>query len=382
MSTRPGISNPETRPNDAPEALVGKVLQSKYRLQNILSAGGMGVVFEATQLSVSRRVAVKIIKPSYTHDDALMRRFMQEVEVIGQLSHPNIVHLVDSGRDMAGLIFLVMEFVEGMTFRQALEQHKLTLLEILHVFVQVCDALIEAHHLGIIHRDLKFENIMICRHQDNRIHVKVLDFGVAKKLKAEGFVTRQGEVPGTPGIIAPELVDGAEPSAQSDLYSIGVLLFTALTGQAPFIGDNEFEIMHAHKIEDVPNLYELVGDRVPEVVIELAHELMEKEPRMRPDSAADVRDRLELIIRRLERQMMDHPRYVPPADEGLRPLRAPRVDDTGRSAEFLVENGQREDERESESPPVAPASVVGILIALVIILSLVVIYLVFKHYVV
>lgn len=379
MSTRPGISNSETRLDDSPESLVGKVLNSTYRLDEVLSAGGMGIVFRATQMSVVREVAVKIIKPSLSRNNDLMTRFMQEVEVIGQLSHPNIVHMIDSGRDMAGIAFIAMEFVEGDTFRAALQGCQLSLLEILHVFIQVCDALTEAHHLGIIHRDLKFDNIMICRHQDNRIHVKVLDFGVAKQLSRGEHLTRTGEVPGTPGIIAPELVDGGDPSAQSDLYSLGVLLFTALTGRAPFGGQNDFEIMRAHKLQDVPDLYELVGDRVPEVIIELAYELMEKDPRMRPDRATDVRDRLELIIRRLERQMMDHPRYVPPPQEGLRPLHAPTMN-SGRSAEFMAAREEPGEDR-SDDAKVAPASVVGFLIALVILLSLVVIYLLFKQHV-
>ncbi len=379
MSTRPGISKSPSLNEESPEAFVGKVLDSTYRLDEVLSTGGMGIVFRATQLSVVRPVAVKIIKPSLSTNSDLMTRFMQEIEVIGKLAHPNIVHMIDSGRDMAGIAFIAMEFVHGQTFRDALRRHQLSLLEILHVFVQVCDALIEAHHLEIIHRDLKFENIMICRHQDNRIHVKVLDFGVAKQLSSGEHVTRQGEVPGTPGIIAPELVDGQKPSGQSDLYSLGVLLFTALTGRAPFAGQNDFEIMRAHKIQDVPNLYELVGDRVPEVIIELAYELMEKDPAMRSDSAADVRDRLERIIRRLERQMMDHPRYVPPPQEGLRPLHAPTIE-SGRSQEFMAEREGSAQESIDEAK-VAPASVVGFLIALVIILSLVVIYLLFKQHV-
>lgn len=361
------------------ENLAGTVLDQRFRLERILSSGGMGVVFKATQLSVNRAVAIKLIKPDLAGDSDLIARFVQETGVIGKLSHPNIVQFIDSGRDLNGLTYIVMEYVRGETFRHALESARLSLLEILHVFVQVCDALIEAHHLGIIHRDLKFENIMMVRHQDDRIHVKILDFGVARELEKRSEITRVGEVPGTPGIIAPELLDSSEPSAQSDLYSLGVLLFTALTGRPPFEGRNDFEVMRAHQIEDIPNLYELLGDSVPEVIIELAYELMQKEPDQRPDSAQAVRDRLERIIGDLEKQMMDHPRYVPPLRDHLRPFHAPRMIAANRSQEFLAAAPQAQTAQETAS--VAPMSVVTALIVVIILMAVALVYLLYKQHV-
>ncbi|MEZ4458587.1 MAG: serine/threonine-protein kinase [bacterium] len=375
MSTPPGFAASNTKPNDSPDALVGRLLDGRYRLDRVLSAGGMGLVYLATQMTVQRQVAIKIIKPTLARNNDLVQRFMHEIEISGRLSHPNIVALIDTGRDLNGLNFIVMEFVQGETFRDALMHSRLSLLEILHVFVQVCDALIEAHELGIIHRDLKFENIMICRNRDNRIHTKVLDFGVAKQLFHDKELTRVGEIPGTPGIIAPELLDSVEPSAQSDLYSLGVLLFTSLTGRAPFEGETDFELMRAHKMDDVPDLYRLVGDQVPEEIIELAYELMVKDPKARPASAEAVRDRLEKIIRRLERQMMDHPRYVPPAGAGLRPLQAPRVENL-RSQEFQARPAPEDPLPEA----VAPASVVAVLIVIVMVLVVIVIYLLYQQH--
>lgn len=375
MSTPPGFS-PQVRANDPPEALVGRILDGRYRLERVLSSGGMGIVFLATQVTVQRQVAIKIIKPALARHQDLVQRFMHEIEISGRLTHPHIVTLFDTGRDLTGLNYIAMEYVDGETFRDALANARLSLMEILHVFVQVCDALIEAHDLGIIHRDLKFENIMLARHRDGRIHTKVLDFGVAKQLFHDKSITRMGEVPGTPGIIAPELLDQVDPSAQSDLYSLGVLLFTALTGRPPFEGDTDFEVMRAHKMDDVPDLYGLVGDRVPEEIIELAYELMQKDPKARPKASTDVRDRLERIIRRLERQMQDHPRYVPPV--GVQPLHIPRTEGTqlNRSAEFMA----RQTTLEPESA-MAPTSVVAVLIVAVIVLAVVNIYLVYQHYV-
>lgn len=336
----------------------------------------MGIVYLATQLTVQRHVAVKIIKPTLARHHDLVQRFMHEVEISGRLSHPNIVALFDTGRDLQGLNFIVMEYVDGETFRDALANSRLSLLEILHVFVQICDALIEAHELGIIHRDLKFENVMLCRHRDNRIHTKVLDFGVAKQLFHDQSITRTGEVPGTPGIIAPELLDQIEPSAQSDLYSLGVLLFTALTGRAPFAGETDFELMRAHKMDDIPDLYHLVGDQVPEEIIELAYELMQKDPKARPRDAEAVRDRLEKISRRLGREMMDHPRYSPPAGSELLPLQAPQKDDGRRSQEFQARPLPK---AEPMPAAVAPASVVAFLIVVVTVLFVAVIYLLYQQ---
>lgn len=377
MTTPPRRNLPVTTLDDQPEALIGRVLDGRFRLDSVLNAGGMGVVYRGTQLSVQRPIAVKIIKPSLASHNDLVARFIQEIEVTGRLTHPNIVQFIDTGRDLSGLTYIVMELVSGETFRDALIEARLSLLEILHVFVQVCDALIEAHHLGIIHRDLKFENIMMVRHQDDRIHVKVLDFGVAKRLTQHSDITRAGEVPGTPGIIAPELLDGSDASPQSDLYSLGILLFTALTGRAPYEGQNDYELMRAHKNEDIPNLYELVGDHVPEVIIELAYELMQKNPNERPESAEVTRDRLERIIGQLERQMMDHPRYVPPSREHLRPFHAPRLQAIHRSQEFLARPKM---DQEQESSSVAPMSVVTILIIVIIVMAVLLVYLLYRQH--
>lgn len=320
MSTRPGgmynkESRHSTQPIDAPVAMLGRVLDGRYRLDRVLSSGGMGIIFEATQLSVSRKIAVKTLRPTLSDELDLLQRFSQEVEVVASMAHPNIVSLIDAGQDAAGLMYLAMEFVEGETFREALQAVRMPLPELMEVFIQVCDALIEAHGIGIIHRDLKFDNIMLQRRRDRRLHVKVLDFGVAKLLTRDVNLTRGGQVPGTPGIIAPELVAMTPPSPQSDLYSLGVLLYTTLSGKAPFQGHNDLELMRAHQFEPVPNLTSHVQPYVPEALNHLVFELMQKTPAARPQSAVEVRDRLELIVSQLTETYQDLPPYIPPIFE-------------------------------------------------------------------
>lgn len=380
MTTRPG-KRVSTKPIDAPQQLVGRVLDGRYRLQEVLSVGGMGIIFAAHQLATGRQTAVKVLRPTLSGDIDLNTRFQQEIETLSRLSHPHIVTLHDCGQDVAGLHYLVMEYVDGGTLRELLRKCELTLPEILDVFAQVCDALVEAHARGIIHRDLKFENIMVRRFDDGRPHVTILDFGVAKLLTRNDSVTRTGEVPGTPGIIAPELVDSAAPSPQSDLYSLGVLMFTALAGNAPFEADNEFELMRAHQNHDMPRLEGLVGDDVPEQVLDVVYELTQKDPKLRPATASAVRDRLEKISESL-RATPDVSRYIPPRGEHIPPL-DPRPGDPGatRSMEFLhnkpVEEKEEGPLEQARDMLLAPTSVVGLLITVLIVLVLVLLYLVF-----
>ncbi len=356
--------------------LEGRVLDGRYRLNRVLNAGGMGIIYEATQLTVGRTVAVKVLKPTLTKDPSLVERFQLEVEMVARIAHPNVVTLYDSGRDAGGLTYLVMEYVEGVTLRQALREGQLRLWEMLYVFSQVCAALVETHGQQIIHRDLKFDNIMVSRMRDGRIHVKLLDFGVAKLLSREQELTQVGQVTGTPGIIAPELVDGKKPTARSDLYSLGVLMFTALAGRAPFHGDNDLALMRAHKYEELPNLRRLVGDRVPEEVVDLACELLLKEPDQRPQRAEDVRRRLDTMAHRLRESVPDAPPFIPPRTEGLEEVEPSSIDveimDFGPTS--------RDEEGGLFGPPVvAPMTVVAYLSLVLMLLILVLVYMIFQQ---
>lgn len=384
MTTRPG-KKITTRPIDAPDSLVGRVLDGRYRLESVIEMGGMGIIFEAHQLPTARRVAVKVLRPTLSNDVDLHTRFRHEIETLSRLSHPNIVRLYDCGQDAAGLHYMVMELVQGRTFRERLRECELTLPEIVEVFAQTADALVEAHAQGIIHRDLKFDNIMVRRFEDARLHVSILDFGVAKLLTRDESVTRSGEVPGTPGIIAPELADGVSASPQSDLYSLGILLFTALTGRMPFEGENEFELMRAHQTQDLPRLETLLGNRVPEALRETVYELTHKNPRLRPRTASAVRDRLETIAADIRRQHRDIPRYRPPSQEALGAPEdksdPPHDEPALRTMEFLAGNTADDVAPESARPadPVlVPVSVVGLLIGILIVLVLGIIYFVYR----
>lgn len=396
MSTRPTLANRAGRRSkvrdDAPRSLIGRVLDGRYRLDDVLSTGGMGIVYVATQLSVKRKIAIKVLRPTLAEQTDLVRRFSQEIEVVASLGHPNIVAMIDAGRDAGGLTYLAMEYFEGVTFREGLKAGEMSLPEILDVFVQTCEALMEAHAAGIIHRDLKFDNIMLGRHCDERLHIKILDFGVAKLLSRDTQLTRNGQVPGTPGIIAPELVDEKPPTGQSDLYSLGVMLYTALRGEAPFSADNDLELMRAHKLDEVPPLEGIVSNTVPPDLLELMGEMLEKQPEMRPQSARDVRDRLVRIASMLRHDGITYP-YDPAADDYERTQwhGGAGLNDQNREPSDLLSIDGRElpypppQERGGlerfvralfgEVPVVAPMTVVVILSILLFLLVLTIVYL-------
>ena len=387
MPTRPGGLYQSSRldvtqPLDIPSALVGRVIEGRYQLERLISSGGMGFVFEATQLSVNRRVAVKLLRPELAGELDLMQRFAQEVEAIATLSHPHIVTLIDAGRDQGGLAYLVMEFVRGETFRQSLQSGALSLMDLLKVFAQVCEALHMAHDHDVIHRDLKFDNIMITRRPGGAVHARVLDFGVAKMLRRDLNLTRGGQLPGTPGIIAPELANQSAPSPQSDLYSIGVLLYTVLCGSPPFRGHNDLALMHAHQYEALPRLEDRVHPYVPEQVIQLVYQMLEKSPADRPADALMVRDRLETEIVALSRHTGHHERaYVPPAFMGgvlAMPEQEADTDIDELTLRFVLSQQEQEREREqaqAKSPLIGPILVPSSVVVMLslLLLSLIVV---------
>ncbi len=378
LEDAPRRARSSTKPIDVPQTLVGRVLNNRYRLERVLNSGGMGIIFVATQLGIGRQVALKVLKPTLSGDPALIKRFSLEVQLVASLSHPNIVTLIDSEQDPTGLTYLVMELIDGMTFREALKHTQLTLAEIVDVLAQTANALIETHAHGIIHRDLKFDNIMICRMRDGRLHVKLLDFGVAKLLSGDGNLTQVGQVAGTPGIIAPELIDGERPTAKSDLYSLGVLLFTALTGHAPFKADNDLELMRAHKELDLPHLAEIVGHCVPEELIELTNELLTKNPKHRPTDAHRVRCRLEVIRKAILENTPDPTPYIPTAGAQHTfddPSTDTDVDLLGNYTRHGAEPKKQEwIRRFIKEPIIAPITVVMALSLVLMVLLLIMIY--------
>lgn len=220
------------------DALIGKVLKDAYRIEEQIGAGGMGAVYRVTQIRLGRSVAVKILLPKFHSTAEMVQRFFREAQLLSRLNHPNIVSIYDFGNTEDGLIYMVMEFLEGKTLSEYVPIRKgLPLKEIAEIMRQVGHGLAAAHQVPVIHRDLKPGNIFIANVTGKETLVKVLDFGISKVLEDENqdAITKTGVVMGTPGFMAPEQITGtSEPGIPADIYAFGGILYFLMGGKKPF----------------------------------------------------------------------------------------------------------------------------------------------------
>lgn len=275
-----------------PKNLVGTTLSGRYRIDKSIGEGGMGAIFQATQLSLGRAVAIKVVKSVHEDNSDAVRRFELETEVIARLAHPNIVQVVDAGKADDGTMYLAMELLQGDSVRQLLRKvGTLPVARVLAIVEDIASALSAAHAGGVIHRDLKAENVMLVKAAGKQEIAKVLDFGVAKlTTKTEAPPqTGSGFVAGTPGCIAPEQMLGKSDDPRSDLYSVGVLMFEMLAGEPPFVSSSSVELMMRHLTEPAPRVADVARAlgraEVPGPVDELVTSLLSKDPEARPKSA-------------------------------------------------------------------------------------------------
>ncbi|RLB53012.1 MAG: hypothetical protein DRJ42_13170 [Deltaproteobacteria bacterium] len=228
------------------EERVGTLLGGRYQLDSILGRGGTGVVFDATHNWTGRKVAVKLLKPEYSRDLALTRRFLQEARAAAGLSHPNVVQVLDMGNDDEGTVHLVLERLEGKSLGGRLEdQQVLEPEETLAILIPIMDALRLAHDRGIIHRDLKPDNLYLHRDDTGRMTPKLLDFGMSKMVDAAwGHSTQSGTLIGTPFYMSPEQAEGRkEQGPATDVWSMGVILYRCLTGSLPFYASTPTKLL-------------------------------------------------------------------------------------------------------------------------------------------
>ena len=273
---------------DFRKGLVGRKLAGKYVLQRPIGAGGMGSVYRAVQQGTEARVAVKILSRD-TPDLRTASRFRQEAEMTARLTHPNTVRVLDFGVD-DDLFFLVTEFLAGSDLTRFLRRGGQPDNFLVHVLFQVVSSLAEAHSKGVIHRDIKPNNIMLIHHVGWPSFVKVIDFGIARAVGGPGHGTKG--LLGTLGYIAPEQTDSERtPDVRSDLYALGCLAYELATGQLPFDGITHrsapLDILEAHlSSEPVPvqDIKPSVDDDVAQLIMGLLH----KDPSRRPSSAGEL----------------------------------------------------------------------------------------------
>lgn len=309
------------------DPLLGVTIDSRFRIESLLGRGGMGAVYKGTQLSVGRQVAIKIMHSELLDRESALERFWRESKIISELSHPNIVRLYEFGQDRErDLLYLVMELVNGINLGDTLERGRLRAALALEIVYQVCGALTEPHAQGVIHRDLKPDNLLLVPISDGTIQAKVLDFGIARVLEGgDQKITATGMVCGTPQYMAPEQAQNQEIGPYTDLYALGVILYEMLCGIPPFTGQNSLQLMLQQIQIAPPSLTSrLPPGALPEGIESLVHDMLAKTPSARPQSAREVRDRIDKIRRQYN---MDLVRLDPdrPQDSILEPWLLPLI---------------------------------------------------------
>ncbi len=285
-------------------SLVGTLLERRYRVDRLLAHGGMSSVYRGTDTRLDRPVAIKIMDPRFADDRSFVDRFVREAQSAAQLHHPHVVAVHDQGFDLpqgaeSGLAFLVMELVDGGTLRDLLDdQGPLDVALALSVAEPVLSALATAHRAGLVHRDVKPENVLIGRvGQQTGGVVKVADFGLVRAVASAG-TTSSSVILGTVAYLSPEQVTVGAASAQGDVYSAGILLYEMLTGRAPYIGDTALSVAYRHVNDDVPRPSELRPDLPPELD-ELVTRATRRDPQLRPADAGEFLTELTAVRARL-----------------------------------------------------------------------------------
>jgi len=275
-----------------PDSLIGTTLAGKYRIDERLNEGGMGTVYRGTHVLMEKTVAIKVLRPALAADEKIVARFSREARAASRISHPHALSVTDFGEDENGNVFLVMEFLSGKTLKQVIRDGgPLSLTRVVDITRQVGDALNAAHSQGVVHRDLKSDNIMLLDTMTGD-YAKVLDFGIAKINEPDGStdtgLTAPNLVIGTPQYMSPEqCAQNAEIDARSDIYSLGVILYEMLVGHVPFSGDSPTMVMMKHLQDPVPSVLEERED-VPASVGRVVARAMAKVPGHRYQSVSEL----------------------------------------------------------------------------------------------
>lgn len=261
------------------DPLVGRLLDGRYRIESLIARGGMATVYLALDIRLDRMVALKVMHRSLAEDPAFVRRFIGEAKSVASLSHPNVVHVFDQGTD-TDVVYLSMEYVPGKTLRDILrERGRVPAREALEIMIPVLAALGAAHQAGLVHRDVKPENVLMT--DDGR--VKVVDFGLARAIEATNQ-TRTGVMIGTIGYMSPEQVTTGGADVRSDVYAAGIMLFELVTGQQPYDGETPMSVAYRHVHDTVAAPSSVVHD-VPRVIDTLVAHATARDPQDRPADA-------------------------------------------------------------------------------------------------
>ncbi|WP_282941726.1 Stk1 family PASTA domain-containing Ser/Thr kinase [Paenibacillus sp. RC67] len=270
--------------------MIGKQLGGRYEILERVGGGGMAIVYKGLDMLLHRHVAVKVLRQQYVHDEEFIQRFRREAQAAASLSHSNVVSIYDVGQE-EDIHYIVMEYIEGTTLNELIkEKAPLQVEEAVNVASQICDALDHAHHNQIIHRDIKPHNILIGKNG----RVKVTDFGIARAVTSS-TITQTGSVVGSVHYFSPEHAKGTFTGEQSDLYSLGIVMYQMLTGRLPFLGESPISVALKHLQEEVEDPRK-VNPLIPQSVENIILKAMRKNPAERYRSAKQMLEDLDSCL--------------------------------------------------------------------------------------
>lgn len=313
-------------PTALSELSPGHVLGGRYRVESCLGKGGMGAVYRALDTTTDRVVAVKTLLSESAQDPTLRRRFEREAEIIRRVQHPHFVEFVDAGQAIGEPAYVVMEFLDGVALAHALEETRaFEPRRALALTQQILDGLRHAHGLGVVHRDIKPDNVLLVAREETTEFVKILDLGIAKLVGPEDVnkthLTQKGEVFGTPLYMSPEQVRGDEIDARADLYSLSVMLFEMLAARPPFVSNTSMGLFAMHLATPPPPLLEANPDLPGAAELQgLLDRGLAKDPAERYQSAEQFMESVERVL------ASDLTQQAAPAQTGARVRPAPRAE--------------------------------------------------------
>ena len=277
------------------DPFVGKVIDGRYEIQARVGEGGMGVVYKSRQISIDRVIALKMLNAQMAADPQWVQRFYNEAKACSRLQHPNTIRMFDFGQTSDGRLFMTMEFLDGVSLRDALQKGPLAAQRVVKILIQCCASLAEAHSIGIIHRDIKPDNVFLLNMAGSPDFVKLLDFSVAKLLEGDRMKTQAGVVFGTPQYMSPEQGRGLPLDARSDLYALGILAFEMLTGNVPFNDENPMTVIQMHLQGQIPPM----PDSVPYSVQQIVRRALEKDAGRRYQSSGEMMQHCQQVFAEL-----------------------------------------------------------------------------------
>jgi len=283
--------------------MIGRRINGRYKIVDMIGGGGMANVYLAEDMILEREVAVKILRLDFANDEELIKRFNREAQAATSLDHPNIVNIYDVGEEN-DIYYIVMEYVKGMTLKQYIQSyHHIPIEKTLHIMEQVISAIDHAHQHGIIHRDIKPQNILI----DENEHVKITDFGIATALSAT-TITQTNSVLGSVHYLSPEQARGGMANKKSDIYSLGIVMFELLTGRLPFSGESAVSIALKHLQTTTPSVRRW-NPSVPQSVENIVLKATAKDSFHRYDSVHEMKEDIETAL--MPDRLMEQPFVIP-----------------------------------------------------------------------